>query len=79
MVLKNTVKIRFLSRCRRTRNWNVSSKSGIAAHGAMTQIGASAVGGGGLRDSLLGGLQREQRTKLWGGARPFWTGSQWEQ
>ena len=32
-------------------------------------------GRGGLRGSLLGGLHREQRTKLWGVARLFWDGT----
>ena len=49
VVLKNTVKVHFLRRCRRAGNWNVSPKSGVAAGGlalgAMTQAGASAVGG----------------------------------
>ena len=49
VVLKNTVKIQFLRRCPRAENWNVSPQSGVAAgghaQGAMTQIGAFAVGG----------------------------------
>ena len=42
---------------RRGGNSNVSPKSGVAAgglaHGAMTQIAASPVGGGGLRRTPL--------------------------
>ena len=34
VVLKNTVKVHFLRRCRRAGNWNVSPKSGVAAGGA---------------------------------------------
>ena len=34
VVLKNTVKVNFLRRCRRAGNWNVSPKSGVAAGGA---------------------------------------------
>ena len=49
VVLKNTVKVQFLKRCRRAGTWNVSPKSWVAAgglaQGAMTQAGASAVGG----------------------------------
>ena len=76
VVLKNTVKVNFLKRCRRAGNWNVSPKSGVAvgglAQGAMTQTGASGVGGG------LRGSPPEQQAKLRGGARPLWGGSQWE-
>ena len=49
VVLKNTVKVHFLRLCRGAGNWNVSPKCGVAAggaaQGAMTQTGASAVGG----------------------------------
>ena len=64
VVVKNTVKILFLRRCRRAGNWNVSPKSGVATGGlvpgAMTQIGAAAAGGGGGGGLLLEGLRRQQ-------------------
>ena len=76
VVLKNTVKVHFLRRCRRAGNWNVSPKSGVAAgglaQGAMTQTGASAVGGRTER------LAARATSQLRGGARPLWGGSQWE-
>ena len=68
VVLKNTVKVHFLRRCRRAGNWNVSPKLGVAAGGlaqrAMTQTWACAPEG---RTGRLAARATSQ-TARWGKA-----------